>query len=143
MRCVRPRVQRVLADWLMRIKRKRAPLSMTSLIDVIFLLLLFFMLSSTFSAFAEIPFSTAASGGAPGTKTLPPVILRLTPSGATVNGQTTTAEQLPGDVQKFAGPNLAETPILVSLTEGAKSKLLVQTLYHLRQMPDARVTVLD
>ena len=36
---------------------------MTSLIDVIFLLLLFFMLTSTFSKFGEIEFATAAAGG--------------------------------------------------------------------------------
>ncbi|MEM9403908.1 MAG: biopolymer transporter ExbD [Pseudomonadota bacterium] len=39
--------------------RKRA--SITSLIDVIFLLLLFFMLSSTFSRFSEIEITTAES----------------------------------------------------------------------------------
>ena len=34
--------------------RKRKPLSLTSLIDVIFLLLLFFMLTSTFTRFARV-----------------------------------------------------------------------------------------
>jgi len=36
---------------------------MTSLIDVIFLLLLFFMLSSTFSQYAEVELTAAAGGG--------------------------------------------------------------------------------
>ncbi|SMO74152.1 outer membrane transport energization protein ExbD [Ruegeria faecimaris] len=45
-------------------RKRRKRLSMTSLIDVIFLLLLFFMLTSTFSKFAEIEFSTASVGGA-------------------------------------------------------------------------------
>ncbi|MEM6511988.1 MAG: biopolymer transporter ExbD [Pseudomonadota bacterium] len=44
-----------------RAPRKRA--SITSLIDVIFLLLLFFMLSSTFSRFSEIEISVASSSG--------------------------------------------------------------------------------
>nr|WP_120631445.1 biopolymer transporter ExbD [Ruegeria sp. EL01] len=45
-------------------RKRRKRLSMTSLIDVIFLLLLFFMLTSTFSKFGEIEFSTTAIGGA-------------------------------------------------------------------------------
>ena len=38
----------------MRRRRRSGRLSMTSLIDVIFLLLLFFMLTSTFSKFSEV-----------------------------------------------------------------------------------------
>ena len=49
---------------------------MTSLIDVIFLLLLFFMLSSTFSRFAEVEIS-AAAGGAAAPSDTPPAFLRL------------------------------------------------------------------
>ncbi|WP_367714863.1 biopolymer transporter ExbD [Nitratireductor sp. GISD-1A_MAKvit] len=40
--------------------RRRKPLSLTSLIDVIFLLLLFFMLSSTFTRFASVEISGGA-----------------------------------------------------------------------------------
>ncbi|MEM1174339.1 MAG: biopolymer transporter ExbD [Pseudomonadota bacterium] len=50
-----------------RAPRKRA--SITSLIDVIFLLLLFFMLSSTFSRFSEIEISMAASSEATSSST--------------------------------------------------------------------------
>ncbi|MBW3097714.1 biopolymer transporter ExbD [Pseudohoeflea coraliihabitans] len=46
--------------------RRHSKLSLTPLIDVIFLLLLFFMLSSTFSSYAEISLSTG------GGKTTPP-----------------------------------------------------------------------
>jgi len=42
-------------------KRRRA--SITSLIDVIFLLLLFFMLSSTFTRFSEVEMVASGTGG--------------------------------------------------------------------------------
>ena len=42
-------------------QRRRA--SITSLIDVIFLLLLFFMLASTFSKFSEIDIAVASAAG--------------------------------------------------------------------------------
>jgi biopolymer transport protein ExbD len=64
--------------------RRRRPLSLTSLIDVIFLLLLFFMLSSTFTRFGEVAITggraTAAAAG------VPDVMIRLSDDGWTVNG---------------------------------------------------------
>jgi biopolymer transport protein ExbD len=67
------------------VRRRRKPVSMTSLIDVIFLLLLFFMLSSTFTRFAEVEFSAGRAGAmAPGT--VPDVLLRLSDGTWSVNG---------------------------------------------------------
>ena len=64
--------------------RRARRLSLTSLIDVIFLLLLFFMLSSTFTRFAEVEISGgAATSGASGT---PDVLVRLGDDGWSVNG---------------------------------------------------------
>ena len=60
----------------MRKRTRRRRLSMTSLIDVIFLLLLFFMLSSTFSKFSEVELSgTAGAGGQASDR--PPLFLQL------------------------------------------------------------------
>ncbi|WP_319530398.1 biopolymer transporter ExbD [uncultured Cohaesibacter sp.] len=43
-------------------RRRRLPVGLTSLIDVIFLLLLFFMLSSTFSRYSRLDLGVAAAG---------------------------------------------------------------------------------
>lgn len=56
--------------------RRRKPLSMTSLIDVIFLLLLFFMLSSTFTRFARVEVSGGPASAAAGGKT-PDILIRV------------------------------------------------------------------
>lgn len=64
--------------------RRRRPLSLTSLIDVIFLLLLFFMLSSTFTRFGAVAI-TGGSAASSGDET-PDVMIRLTEDGWTVNG---------------------------------------------------------
>ncbi|MEM8937608.1 MAG: biopolymer transporter ExbD, partial [Pseudomonadota bacterium] len=50
----------------LRTKKRRRGASITSLIDVIFLLLLFFMLASTFSRQAEIEFVSSAQEGGGG-----------------------------------------------------------------------------
>ena len=49
-----------------RFARRR--LGLTPLIDVIFLLLLFFMLSSTFSRFSQVPVEGGAAGGGTGNR---------------------------------------------------------------------------
>lgn len=48
-----------LSDW----KRKRSTIGLTPLIDVVFLLLIFFMLASTFLKFSALPISGAKGGG--------------------------------------------------------------------------------
>lgn len=50
----------------LRQTRIRRRLSITSLIDVIFLLLLFFMLASTFSQFSKVEMAPVAASGAAG-----------------------------------------------------------------------------
>ncbi|MEO1283127.1 MAG: biopolymer transporter ExbD, partial [Pseudomonadota bacterium] len=50
----------------MRLKaqpQRKFPLSLTPLIDVVFLLLIFFMLASTFLKFSAMPIAGAKGGG--------------------------------------------------------------------------------
>ncbi|TPW29896.1 biopolymer transporter ExbD [Pararhizobium mangrovi] len=65
-------------------RRTRRP-SLTSLIDIIFLLLLFFMLSSTFTRFASVDIAGGRAGSGGGTA--PRIIARLGAEDWSVNGQ--------------------------------------------------------
>ncbi|NVK34592.1 MAG: biopolymer transporter ExbD [Rhodobacteraceae bacterium] len=60
-------------------------LSMTSLIDVIFLLLLFFMLSSTFTRFAEVEVALPGSAGTGSTKS-PDIFMSVEKGNWRING---------------------------------------------------------
>lgn len=51
-----------LSDW----QPRRSTIGLTPLIDVVFLLLIFFMLASTFLKFSALPLSGARSGGTTG-----------------------------------------------------------------------------
>lgn len=89
----------------------RRRLSMTSLIDVIFLLLLFFMLSSTFARFAEIEVSGGlASAMAPGDR--PDVLLRFDGAEWWVNGLAVDDGELEGELARLAEAG-AETAVLL------------------------------
>lgn len=113
---------------------------MTSLIDVIFLLLLFFMLSSTFTRFGEIPFSTAGSGG--GTSAERPVFLALAEGSLSLNGVEATLQNLP---RSLAGHRTGDNPLtaLVSARTEVTAQRLTDLLVVLNGIPDLRVTVLE
>ncbi|WP_319773127.1 biopolymer transporter ExbD [Breoghania sp.] len=90
----------------MRIERariRRRPIGLTSLIDVIFLLLLFFMLASTFSNYQALPLA----GGGQATAALReeaarPALLRIHGNGQMdLNGQSVSAETLAGKLAEL------------------------------------------
>lgn len=106
---------------------------MTSLIDVIFLLLLFFMLSSTFSKFAEVELLAASAEGS--LSDSPPIFLQLYPDRLTVNGQVETLETLDLDTTRGQA-------MLVALQNGVTAQRLTDLLVELRKFPDLTVSVL-
>jgi len=119
--------------------RQRRRLSMTSLIDVIFLLLLFFMLSSTFSKFAEVEVQ-AASGGAPGSGDQALAFLRATPAGLSLNGAALGIEELPDRLRDIqAGKPLV---LLVNLTAEVDAQAMTDILVAVRGIPDLAVSVM-
>ena len=95
---------------------------MTPLIDIIFLLLLFFMLSSTFSKFGEIELVGANTTGA-ADATKPPVYLRLKGDEIAVNGVPVLLDELGAALseQTEAGTRLA----LLSMDEETTSQRFI------------------
>lgn len=116
---------------------RRRPLSLTSLIDVIFLLLLFFMLTTTFTRTAELPLVAAGSGNSSlqGAR----VFLRLAPEDLTVNGQPVS---LNGVSERITALGQDAPQVLVSLAPGVSAQRLADLLAHLRRQPGLRVQVL-
>lgn len=114
---------------------RRRALSMTSLIDVIFLLLLFFMLSSTFTRFGDLPLTTATGGAAAQAEA--PAFLRLMPESLTLDTDTLDLAALPAAL-------LARAPVLVIVapTEGVTAQRLVDALGGLRDLPDVTLRVI-
>lgn len=115
-------------------RRPRLPrraLGLTSLIDVIFLLLLFFMLSSTFSRFTEVPLTAGRSASAP-TTDLRPRLMRLGADGVQLDGAPVA-----DPVQALAG----EQAVLITLAPEASSQQLVTLLAKLRGVDGLAVAV--
>jgi biopolymer transport protein ExbD len=119
-------------------KTRRKHISVTSLIDVIFLLLLFFMLSSTFTRFAEIPLTGASAGQGAAPADTPPLFLRLFEEHVELNGQSYEIDALNAQLEISQGQQ-----ILVAPDEAVTSQRLVDLLVVLARQPDLAVVVLE
>lgn len=114
---------------------------MTSLIDVIFLLLLFFMLTSTFTRFSEVELLSAASGATVSEQT--PIFLRMTEEGLSLNGQPVVLDALQERLQnRLSDTDAEQALLLVSPSKEVTSQRLVDVLVELRKLPEISVSVL-
>ncbi|MHC0053618.1 biopolymer transporter ExbD [Actibacterium sp. D379-3] len=112
---------------------------MTSLIDVIFLLLLFFMLSSTFSRYSQIDLAVVRRGMAEPSGTRP-IFLRLTGAGLSLNGRALSS----GDAATAiaAMRDTGQARMLLSVGADATAQQLADALLVLRAVPDATLSVI-
>ena len=108
---------------------------MTSLIDVIFLLLMFFMLSTSFTRFAETPLTAAQAGT--GLSTKPPRLLQIAADGLTLNGKNIGPDGLAAALTGTDGP------VLVALRTGVSAQRLTDILDLLQQVDGLDVTVIE
>ena len=116
--------------------------TLTPLIDIIFLLLLFFMLSSTFTRFAELPLLNAGAGAAGYGP--PPIFLQLQGEGLSLNGQTMSLDALPAALGAFEPGSEADVvTLLVTLDAEVTSQELVDLLVLLQGKSWLAVSVLS
>ncbi|WP_252729688.1 biopolymer transporter ExbD [Pacificibacter marinus] len=114
---------------------------MTSLIDVIFLLLLFFMLSSTFSKFGDIELTVAGGSTRTDFNDTALVFARLTADGLKINGQTTTLDALPTAIDPLR--RNGDVHLLLSIGQDAQAQGLVDTLQVFNTLPNVKFAVLE
>ncbi|MCX7559540.1 biopolymer transporter ExbD [Sulfitobacter sp. F26204] len=111
---------------------------MTSLIDVIFLLLLFFMLSSTFSKFAEVELAgPAGQGGGEAGDTL---FVQVSAQALRLNTASLRIEELPARLRESAEDGAAH--VLLSLSDNVTAQRLTEVLVVLRRLPALKLSIL-
>lgn len=109
--------------------RKRALIGLTSLIDVIFLLLLFFMLTSTFMRYTQLDMGVATAG--PGAPTRLPLLVRLNDNGTiALNGRKIEMSELKKQISYFTSKGVTAA-VLVPKGD-VKVQDLVATLETLK-----------
>jgi biopolymer transport protein ExbD len=120
-------------------KWRPRPVALTPLIDIIFLLLLFFMLSSTFTRFAEIPLVNAGGGA---DEDSPPLFVQLRTDEVALNGIAMPLDALLPAIADLAADEGGRI-VLVTLSGEVTSQRLVDLLTILRGDPDLTVSVLE
>jgi biopolymer transport protein ExbD len=108
---------------------------MTPLIDVVFLLLLFFMLTSTFSTFGELELNQAVIGRSEQETPSNRAFVQLGEERLTLNGASVTLDTLAKGVESGL--------ILVSLDEDTTAQRVVDLLVRLRGRAELSVLVLE
>lgn len=124
-----------------RSAKRRGRLSLTSLIDVIFLLLLFFMLSSTFSKFGDVELTVAGGSARTDFNDTALVFARLTADGLKINGRTTALDALPATIDPLR--RNGDVRLLLSVGQDAQAQGLVDTLQVFNTLPNVKFAVLE
>ncbi|MFN3764152.1 MAG: biopolymer transporter ExbD [Aliihoeflea sp.] len=119
--------------------RRRRPLSLTSLIDVIFLLLLFFMLSSTFTRFAEVEITGGRATTASAAER-PDVLIRLSTEGWQVNGVTFGEEDAIPELSRLHEAG-AESAVVLVRGADVTSQMLVGAVERIRRETQLTLSV--
>lgn len=119
---------------------RRRRLSLTSLIDVIFLLLLFFMLSSTFTRFAEVDIVAGRGGQSMTAANLPDVFIRLGKDGDwKVNGAALSDVDAMQEIARLQEAG-ARTAVLLVRDE-VTSQALIDALETLGKNTELSISV--
>lgn len=129
------------------LRPRRPGFVLTPLIDVIFLLLVFFMLSSQIAPFGLLPVtatgpaesdaarqSTAAADAAP-------VMLRISRGHISAGGRTITIGELPGAIVKMKEADVSS--VVLVTTRSATVQDVVSTLEAFKTAAFERVTLLN
>ncbi len=119
-------------------RQRRRP-SLTPMIDVVFLLLIFFMLASRFGVDAALPLDLAVGGDA--TYQGPPRLVDIAPEGLRLNGQPVTADGLADALAPLMqGP---DDMVVLRPVDGADVQRLIDVAQALRDAGLTRLTVVE
>ncbi len=121
--------------------RRRALIGMTPLIDVVFILLLFFLLASSFLDWHTIKLTTPATQGMVAGSSGGAVLIRLGANGALdMNGQPILIDELPGQLAQFL-TNKPDQKILVRPAKGVPLQPVVSVLDAVKEAGGRNVSL--
>jgi biopolymer transport protein ExbD len=130
-----------MLDGLAQVKRRR--LSLTPLIDIVFILLLFFMVATSFSRHGAVPIALAGTGGAGAVSERPMITVTVhDETRASVDGVPAPIDALTEAVnERIAEPG--ETLVLVRAAPDASMQALLSAIEAARRADIHAVAVVE
>lgn len=119
-------------------QRRRKMISLTPLIDVVFILLLFFMLSSNFTRWHQINLQSATSSESQ-TPELRILKIESNQGEVSFNGSRLSMNNA-DSIQKFVAENTQAT-FVITVVEGIKIQVMVNLLDQLKRSGATRVSL--
>lgn len=119
-------------------RRRRA--SITSLIDVIFLLLLFFMLTSSFTRFSEIELTVSGETAAVTAADAEIIRLEILENGVILNGTTLADDQI---APALVAEGTVHAGILVGVAQETTTQRLVDILSIIGAIPGNEIQLVE
>lgn len=118
-------------------RRRRRP-SLTPMIDVVFLLLVFFLVAARFTPEGTVELAPAGGGGE---WSGPPRLVEVRPGGLSLNGVASAPDALLAELARLA-PDPA-LPVILRAREGADLQALVDAMTLLREAGHARLLLVE
>lgn len=119
--------------------RPRRRPSLTPMIDVVFLLLVFFMLAARFGADHALPLAGGNAGD--GDWQGPPRLLTILPAAVLLNGRPVAPEGLAGELAALMpGP---AAPVLLRAGDGTRLARMVEVIDTLRAAGLSRLVIVE
>ncbi len=118
-------------------RRRRRP-SLTPMIDVVFLLLVFFMLAARFGQTQSLPLEIGTGGAA---WSGPPRLVTILPDGVTLNGIGVEAAALPEALSPLM--QSASDTVALRAAEGTDVQRLLDVITRLREAGLANLAILE
>jgi len=127
---------------LRRRKRINLLVDLTPLIDVVFLMLIFFMVSTSFQVANSLKLDLPTSSLSPEPKSnVDKITISIDQAGQIyVQNQKVIDQNLSKEIEKLSAGNI-ETPVVLRADANAKHKRVVLVLDHLRQLNMSKVGI--
>ncbi len=118
--------------------RKRCAPRLTPMIDVVFLLLVFFMLAARFGADQSVPILL---GGGEGEYSGPPRLIELAPDGLLLNGIAYSIADILVELNRLS--ETSEDVVILRGQEDAQTQMVVEILLELTQAGYTNVVLVE
>ena len=110
-----------------RSRRRRTLISLTPLVDVVFILLVFFMLASSFQDWRAISLDQSTQAGQPGTSMAGALLVEVRPDGFRLSAEPVSLDVLVARVQRRVATQ-PDIRVLVKPANGVALQEMVQVL---------------